>query len=156
MGSSPQVLPRTGLFARVLGPYLVVAALTMVTRASDMRALLTQFEADAVWPWVSGAFVLPMGLIVIVLHPHWRGGPAVVVSLLGWLTAIKGVALMAFPRAYLSVGNDAVAVAPWWQLSTAIVGLVGVYLSIVGWVPVASRPVACDAAQPPRDVPHAA
>ena len=30
MSSSPQIQARTGLFARILGPYLIVAALTMV------------------------------------------------------------------------------------------------------------------------------
>lgn len=102
MISSPQIHARTALFARVLGPYLVVAALTMVTRASYMRTLLAQFDKDSVWPWVSGAFVLPMGLVVIVLHPYWRGAAATIVSLLGWLTTVKGIALMSFPHAYLS------------------------------------------------------
>ena len=55
MSSSPQIQARTGLFARVLGPYLIVAALTMVARASDMRTLLAQFDADSVWPWITGA-----------------------------------------------------------------------------------------------------
>lgn len=156
MGSRSQIHPRTGLFARVLGPYLVVAAVSMVTRSSDMRALLTQFQADAVWPWVSGAFVLLMGLTVIVLHPYWRGVAASVVSLLGWLTVIKGVALMTFPHAYLSFGSDAVAAVPWWQLSMVIVALVGLYLCFVGWVPAARRSVSRGVARPRRDVPHAA
>jgi len=138
MSSSPQIQARTGLFARILGPYLIVAALTMVARASSMRTLLAQFDADSVWPWVTGAFVLPMGLIVIVLHPYWRGVAATIVSLLGWLTAFKGLALMAFPHAYLSMGNNAVGVAPWWQVCTAIVALVGLYLTVIGWIPAAA------------------
>jgi hypothetical protein len=97
-----------------------------------------------------------MGLIIIVLHPYWRGAAATIVSLLGWLTAIKGVALMAFPHAYLSMGSDAVGVAPWWQVGTVIVGLVGLYLTVIGWVPAASQPISRSAARPPRDLPRAA
>ena len=156
MMSTPHLQTRTALFARVLGPYLVIAALTMVFRASDLRALLTQFDADAVWPWVRGAFILPMGLTIVVLHPYWRGAPAAIVSLLGWLTAFKGLALMAFPRAYLSLGNDAVAVAPWWQVATVLVAIVGLYLSVVGWAPALLRPKSSSAAHPPRDLPRAA
>lgn len=135
---------------------LILAALTMVARASYMRTLLAQFDADAMWPWVSGAFVLPMGLIIIVLHPYWRGAAATIVSLLGWLTAFKGLALMAFPHAYLSMGNNAVGVAPWWQVGTVIVALVGLYLIVIGWIPAASRPISRSAARPPRDLPRAA
>jgi hypothetical protein len=156
MSPPPQIQARTGLFARVLGPYLIVAALTMVARASDMRTLLAQFDADSVWPWITGAFVLPMGLVVIVLHPYWRGAAATIVSLLGWLTAFKGLALMAFPHAYLSMGNNAVGVSPWWQVGTVIVALVGLYLTVIGWIPAASRPMTRSAARPPRDLPRVA
>ena len=156
MISSPQIQARTGLFARVLGPYLLVAALTMVARASYMRTMLAQFDADSVWSWVSGAFILPMGLVVIVLHPYWRGAAATIVSLLGWMTIAKGIALMTFPHAYLSMGNNAVGVAPWWQVGSVITALVGLYLTVIGWIPGASRPIARSAARPPRDLPRAA
>lgn len=113
MRALPHLHTRTSLFARVLGPYLLVAASTMLTRASALRTLLAEFDANVVWPWVAGAFVLPIGLTIIVLHPYWRGAPAAIVSLLGWLTAFKGVALMTFPYAYLSWGgNDVVAQRP--------------------------------------------
>ena len=156
MIASPQIQARTGLFARVLGPYLIVAALTMVARASYMRTMLAHFGSDSVWPWVSGAFVLPMGLVVIVLHPYWRGAAATIVSLLGWMTVAKGVALMAFPHAYLSMGNNAVGVAPWWQVGSVIVALLGLYLTVIGWIPGASQPIAPSAASPPRDLRRAA
>lgn len=156
MRSPAHLQPRTGLFARVLGPYLVVAALTMTARASSLRTLLAQFDADAVSPWLTGAFVLPMGLVIIVLHPYWRGAAASTVSLLGWLTALKGVALMTIPNAYLSWGNDVAAKAPWWQLATLIVALLGLYLSMVGWLPAANRPSSLESAGKAPDVPRAA
>ncbi len=86
MSITPHIQSRTRLFARVLGPYLFIAALTMIGRTAYMRSMIEAFSADAVWPWVAGAFVLPMGLAVIVLHPYWRGPSAAIVSLLGWLS----------------------------------------------------------------------
>ncbi|ORA63643.1 hypothetical protein [Mycobacteroides franklinii] len=127
------------MFAQVLGPYLVVAALTMVARVAYMRALLTEFDTDAAWPWICGAFVLPMGLSVIVLHPYWRGAAASIVSLLGWLTAFKGLALMVFPVSYLSFGNKMLDAVIWWQVSGAVLAMAGLYLTVIGWVPAASR-----------------
>ncbi|MEX3756258.1 hypothetical protein ABFW00_10495 [Mycobacteroides abscessus] len=106
------------MFARILGPYLLIAALTVVGRTAHMRTLLSAFTDTnaSVWTWVLGAFVLPMGLVVIVLHPWWRGATAILVSTLGWLTVIKGAALMAFPDMYA-------------------MALVGLYLTVVGWFP---------------------
>lgn len=140
MHTTPTIHPRTRLFARVLGPYLVVAALTMISRIAYMRSMIEAFAADPVWPWVAGAFVLPMGLVVVALHPYWRGPAAVLVSMLGWLTALKGLALMAFPHSYLAMGQTAVSATPWWQASSAVVALVGLYLTYIGWMPARSQP----------------
>ncbi|SHS99942.1 membrane protein [Mycobacteroides abscessus subsp. abscessus] len=85
------------------------------------------------WTWVLGAFVLPMGLVVVVLHPWWRGAPAMLVSTLGWLMVIKGAALMAFPDMYLSMGHRLVDMMPWWQTVSAAMALVGLYLTVEGW-----------------------
>ena len=62
-----------------------------------MRELLAEFGATAIWPWVSGAFVLIGGIIVVALHPYWRGAAAVIVSLLGWPMMVRGGLLLAFP-----------------------------------------------------------
>lgn len=156
MNITPHIQSRTRLFARVLGPYLVIAALTMIGRTAYMRSMIDAFSADAVWPWVAGAFVLPMGLAVIVLHPYWRGPAAAIVSLLGWLSVVKGIALMAFPQAYLSMGHSALSAAAWWQAGSALVAVVGLYLTYVGWAPVRSHPDSYQSAGAVTDMPHAA
>ncbi|MDR3660214.1 MAG: hypothetical protein P4L86_07405 [Mycobacterium sp.] len=122
------------MFARVLGPYLVVAAGTLVTRPAYINTLLRAFDTNSAWPWVTGAFVLPMGLVVVALHPYWQGTAAATVSTLGWLTVLKGVALMTFPQTYLSMGQGAMTTA-WWETSVIIMALLGLYLSVVGWAP---------------------
>jgi K+ transporter len=97
--SSPQESQHnTLMFARVLGPFLVISCVTAVVRASDMRALVTAFGANPVWPWVTGAFMLVGGLIVVALHQCWRGAAAVVVSVMGWLLALRGLFLLASQR----------------------------------------------------------
>ncbi|MBE5404342.1 membrane protein [Mycobacteroides abscessus subsp. massiliense] len=137
MTSPQQIRYRTKMFARILGPYLLIAALTVVGRTAHMRTLLSAFTDTnaSVWTWVLGAFVLPMGLVVIVLHPWWRGLTSALVSTLGWLTAFKGAALMAFPDIYLSMGHRLVDMMPWWQTVSAAMALVGLYLTVVGWFP---------------------
>ena len=139
MSSSSHVPHRTRLFARVIGPYLLLTALSLSTRPDLYQALMKAFSGDAAWPWIAGAFGLPMGLVVIALHPYWRGPAAFLVSLLGWLTAFKGLALMTFPQRYLTVGQDVVGARPWWQISVVVMGLIGLYLSMVGWAPFGRR-----------------
>ena len=153
MNTSHQSEVRTRMFARVLGPYLVIITLTAVTRASQMRTLVSEFGTNSVWAFVTGAFILLSGLIVVALHQCWRGAAAIIVSVLGWMTAVKGLALLAFPQTYISTVNSAVD-AVWWRVGFVVIALVGVYLTYVGWVPVPSRP-APHAASTAPELPRA-
>jgi hypothetical protein len=83
------------MFARVLGPLFVIVAATTVARA-DMRTLLSDFEANAAFPWVTGAFLLLASLVIIALHQYWRGAAAITVSVVGWVLALRAAFLMAF------------------------------------------------------------
>jgi len=155
MSPSQQTEAVTRRFACVVGPFLVVVTATAVARASDMRTLLTEFRANSVGPWVTGAFVLLSGLVVVALHRHWRGTPAIIVSLLGWLTTLKGLLLMAFPQTYLSFAGSAVDASTWRRASFIAMALVGLYLTVFGWAPAPSQSTG-QPATPAHDVPRAA
>ena len=127
------------MFARVLGPYLVIVTLTTIARAPEMRVLASQFGASPAWAYVTGAFILLSGLIVVALHPYWRGAAAITVSVLGWMTVAKGVSLLALPQTYISTINSAVEPSIWWRTSFVVIALVGAYLTYVGWAPAPSR-----------------
>lgn len=146
---------RTRMFARVLGPYLVFVAVTALVRASDMPTLLSEFRANSAWSWVTGAFVLLSGLVVIALHPYWRDVPAIIVSVVGWLTALKGAFLLAIPQTYLSVGDSMVDAGGWWRAVMAILAVVGLYLTYVGWAPTLNRSTSQAGSSSP-DLPRAA
>ena len=94
------------MFARVLGPFLVIVDVTAVVRASDMRGLLSDFVANPLWAWVAGAFILLGGLTIVGLHQCWRGAAVIIVSLVGWLVGAAGVFLLAFPQTFVSVANS--------------------------------------------------
>ncbi|MGA9362197.1 MAG: hypothetical protein WBW75_30645 [Mycobacterium sp.] len=155
MSSSQQTPGRTCMFARVMGPFLVIITTTAVAHGSGMRTLLTDFRANPLWPWVTGAFILLSGLVVVALHQYWRGAAPITVSLLGWLTTLKGFFLMAFPQTYLSFAGTAVDAGTLWRAGFIAMTLVGLYLTFMGWVPAPSRPTAQPASSTPN-LPHAA
>jgi hypothetical protein len=132
LSASPQSQIRTRTFARVLGPYFVIVPITAVARASLMRTLLSEFSANPVWPWVTGAFVLLSGLVVIALHQYWRSAAAIIVSVVGWLVALKGLFLLAFPHTYLSMANSAIGAGALWRTVEICVAVAGLYLTYYG------------------------
>lgn len=124
---------RTRMFARVIGPYFVIVPLTAALRVPDMEKLLSDFEGSPAWAWFGGAITLLLGLVVVALHPYWTDPPAVIVSALGWLLVLRGVLLLAFPAALISAANAVIGTGPVWRIGYALLGLLGLYLTVVGW-----------------------
>lgn len=64
-----------------------------------------EFKANPMWPWLYGAILLMFGLIIIAFHQYWRSLAAVIVSVVGWVMAARGVILLTVPQAYSAAGN---------------------------------------------------
>ncbi|MFW3113493.1 hypothetical protein MHAE_06944 [Mycobacterium haemophilum DSM 44634] len=143
------------MFARVFGPFFVIVPVIIVVRAPDMRTLLSDFGANPLWPWVTGAFLLMGGLIVIALHQYWRSAAAVIVSLLGWVLALRGFFLLAFPKTFMSMANSAIDATAVWAAVYIGLALIGLYLTYVGWVAARRGPTSQATSSKP-DLPRAA
>jgi hypothetical protein len=105
MTSSEQAQIRTHMFARVVGPYFLFVPATIAARPSYMQTLLSEFAANPMWPWLYGAILLFSGLVIIAFHQYWRSVAAIIVSLLGWFLAVRGVLLMTVPQPVVSAGE---------------------------------------------------
>jgi hypothetical protein len=137
--NATQVTDRTRMFARVLGPFLDIVPLAAALHAPQMHALLADFGANPLWPWVVGAFVLLLGLVVVALHTSWSGPAAVIVSAVGWLMVLRGVLLLTFPAVFMTAADAVIGTNLVWRVGYLLLALVGLYLSYVGWRPVADR-----------------
>jgi vacuolar-type H+-ATPase subunit I/STV1 len=87
-------------------------------------------------PWMLGAMMLAMGLIVIAFHQYWRGVTAVLISLFGWFVALRGVTMMAFPAAMKAGTGDTLASPGLLLAARVFLGLLavmGLWLTYVGW-----------------------
>jgi hypothetical protein len=127
---------RTRMFARAFGPFfLIVPSIIAVRATSQMPVLLREFSSDPMWQWELGALLLLWGSVIIAFHQYWRSVAAVLVSLLGWFLAIRGIFILAIPDVYDSAGKaleqNAIALV---RVIFAGLALVGLYLTYVGWV----------------------
>lgn len=158
MSSAQQPQTRTRMFARVLGPFFVILAVMAVVRAADMRPMVSEFASNPLWPWLLGGFNLLLGLVIIALHQYWRGAAAIVVSVLGWLLALRGLFIMAFPQTAISLADNMIGATTFTLSRTGFVVLaaVGLYLTYVGWVPAVSRPMTHHAGRSTTNLSRAA
>jgi hypothetical protein len=127
---------RTRMFARAFGPFfLIVPSIIAVRASSQMPVLLHKFSNDPMWQWELGALLLMWGSVIIAFHQYWRSVAAVLISLLGWFLAIRGILILAIPDVYDSAGSALEQNAiPLVRVIFAGIALVGLYLSYVGWI----------------------
>lgn len=127
---------RTQMFARAFGPFfLIVPSIVAVRATSQMPVLLHEFSSDPMWQWVLGAVLLMWGSVIIAFHQYWRSVAAVLVSLLGWFLAIRGLLVLAIPDVYDAAGANLEQNAiPLVRAIFGGVALVGLYLTYVGWI----------------------
>ena len=130
------------MFARTLGPFFTIVPTTVAIRGSYMRTLFTEFKANPMWPWLFGAILLMFGLVIIAFHQYWRSPAAIIVSVLGWFLAIRGLLLLTVPAAYDAAGNalyNSGAIAVIWVVFIGLAAS-GLYLTYVGWKPQPGSP----------------
>jgi hypothetical protein len=143
VSTSEQAQIRTRMFARALGPFFTIVPTTVAVRGAYMRTLFTEFKANPMWPWLFGAILLMFGLVIIAFHQYWRSPAAIIVSVVGWFLAIRGVLLLTVPQAYDAAG-DAVyssgATAVIWAVFICLASA-GLYLTYVGWKPQPRTPI---------------
>jgi hypothetical protein len=51
--------------------------------------------------WVTGFMTFVMGMVIVALYNVWSADWRVLVTLLGWLTVIKGAVIMLFPSSMI-------------------------------------------------------
>ena len=124
---------RTRAFARVLGPWLVIAPGIIALRARDMGALASDFFKSELAVWFTGAALRFGGLLIIAFHQYWSSLAAVSISAFGWILALRGLLLMAAPELYerAAMSMDAI---PLVRLIFGVLVAIGLYLTYVGWL----------------------
>jgi hypothetical protein len=74
---------------------------------------------------------------------------------MGWLLTLRGLFLLAFPTAFMSMANSVREAGALWRTVCVCFALIGLYLTYVGWKPAPSGPISQAAISTP-DLPRAA
>ena len=126
--------PLTIFLAKLLGLYCIILALAMMTRKASTIATITALFGNPPLLLLVEVLGLAGGLAMIIGHNVWSGGALpIVVTLVGWLMAIRGASLLALsPNATLRVFSL-------WQYEQffyfymAGTLVLGVYLTLAGF-----------------------
>ena len=133
MPTTRETQARTRAFARIIGPWLVIVPGIIMLRASEMSALASEFFKSELFVWFAGALLLFAGLLIIAFHQYWSSLAAVFISLFGWISALRGLVLMAAPKLYERAATPMEAITL-VRLLFGVLIAIGLYLTYVGWL----------------------
>jgi hypothetical protein len=80
-----------------MGLYLVIMGIVLVTRAPELFIVFAQMLSNAPFMILGSIMALIIGILLVVSHNMWCSDWRVLVTLLSWITLIKGIVYLAFP-----------------------------------------------------------
>ncbi len=87
---------------KVIGFYLLIIGSAMLSNMHQFTSHVVKLIHDTQLMFVSGFFALIIGLLLVVSHNIWQWSWRVIITIIAWLTLIKGVSIVYFPG-YLDI-----------------------------------------------------
>ncbi len=130
-------MPKLTVFlARLIGLSTVLLVVALFIRGG---AVIEASVADQPLMLTYAITSLAIGLAIVLGHNIWKGLPAIVVSLVGWLILAKGLLLLFAPAEALTSVFARMHYGDHMFLYLAPSFLIGLYLTWSGFVAPASR-----------------
>lgn len=123
----------TFFLAQIIGVYLVVAGFSALMHPARVKSAMAEYLKSSIIPYFDAAIALLVGLLIVLTHNVWVDLPSSLVSLVGWIAVIEGVALFLLPEETLKI------VGKWMRAPSVMKGMVlvcivaGLYLVYYGF-----------------------
>jgi hypothetical protein len=93
----------TIFLAKLLGLYCVIVAVTMMVNRRTMIDAAHALIRSPPSVLLAGVIAIGVGLGLVIGHNVWSGGALpIVVTIVGWVSLIKGVVLLALPQGQMA------------------------------------------------------
>jgi hypothetical protein len=115
--------------AGLTGPTLIAIAIAMLLNLGSFPAMAEQIARDPALIFLSGILLFVAGLAILRVHNIWSGGWPVLVTLLGWLALLGGLARMFLPMRLASVAAQIGQSGGLISAGAVVLLLVGGFLS---------------------------
>lgn len=122
------------LIAKLIGPLLLVAGLSILINPRGLRDMAGEFLASRALIFLAGVLALLAGLAIVNTHNVWTLGWPVIITIFGWVSVFGGVIRMAFPKLTKSIGETMLKKDAVPRVSGGFQTVLGAYLMFVGYL----------------------
>jgi len=117
--------------AKVLGLYFIITCLAVLINYKAVGKIIQAMAKDVSGVFFEGFIALIIGLLIVVSHNIWTTDWRLIITIIGWITIVKGVARILAPNKVVTWGlkvYNRMAPVTFIVLLTA-----GVYLTYIGF-----------------------
>lgn len=133
LGGVGSMIETSIFLARVIGLVGVISAAAVLARYKESLALEEKLVKNLAYVYLSGFFILILGVLLVVSHSIWVPDWRVVITILGWLVLLKGLMRIFFPEAVRRLIQKKQS-NRWFILGELTMLLVGFYLLYYGFI----------------------
>lgn len=115
----------TSLFlAQLFGLCYIVVGLGILLNKGHYRKLIDESLDKALFLYFGGAMALIAGFCIVTFHNHWTSDWRVIMTVLGWLSLLKGVFLIIWPQTVVDFSRPILKNLPLVGVGALIFGLI--------------------------------
>lgn len=122
------------LIAKLIGPILLVAAVTMLANPKDIQEVGREFLKSRALIYLAGILAMLGGLAIVISHNIWVADWPVIITLFGWASVIGGAARMALPSVVQSIGAAMIENAVAMRIGGVVWLLIAALLTYKGYI----------------------
>lgn len=122
--------PTTLFLAQLIGPVMLAVGLGIFFSKEYYMKVYRHLENETLAVLMSGIAALIIGIVMVMSHNIWEGFIPTVVTLVGWLSILKGLMLIVTPGTVNRIG-DKLGSTQWFPVIGAVYALLGAFISYV-------------------------
>ncbi|MGQ0532150.1 MAG: hypothetical protein ACT4OF_05580 [Caulobacteraceae bacterium] len=123
----------TRFCARVVGPLMLIIGAVVIARFDDLTLMVPAILQDAPLAFITGMFTFIAGMVLFAAHHHFGSVTAIILTILGGLTIVRGVSLLLAPDIIASFANTMISNGPGVLIAGGATALIGAWLAYAGW-----------------------
>ena len=95
-------MEHTIFLSQLIGAFSLVMGLSMAVKRKMMMEIFHEVFATRALSYIMGVVMLLIGLLLVLTHNIWQGGPeTMVITIVGWLVLLESLSYLFFSRSFL-------------------------------------------------------
>ena len=111
--------------AQIIGLLFSIDAVGVLINTAIYRRMVEEFTESPALRYLGGILALFFGLFILNFNNAWTADWTVIITIIGWLSVVKGVLLIVFPKVYLNFSN-------WMRMGDAMMRYIGIIYLLLG------------------------